>query len=243
MDSDLVQSLDFCPFQTEDELLFKIWGEWAGKDPSREHGNKTGELFISIIFRNKSLLRMYEKKTEVIKGQFQSSDVFLSNNPESFWSFDPKTRHGIVYDTYAWMWVAPPYMQIGRNVTIFNYPFHVTEQLEYLFNGTLHPTMKLVYVRNNILKNGDTNKIEFQFQYNLRSGHVMYYYVSSNTFYSNGSLYNSEYYTISLNRTTVDLGNQIFYLFSSFFIFPWYFYFHRAINLEKTILRPGIIER
>ncbi|MFX0184759.1 MAG: hypothetical protein ACFE95_16875 [Candidatus Hodarchaeota archaeon] len=229
MDSDLVQSLDFCPFQTDDELLFKIWGEWAGKDPTLVHGNKTGELFISIIFRNESLLRMYEKKTELIVGQLESSNVSLSNNPESFWSFDPITRHGIFLDTYAWMWVASPDMQIGRNVTIFNYPFQATEQLEYLFNGTLYKTIKMVYVKNIVLKNGDLRIIEFQFLYALQSGHVMHYYASSNTFYANGSLYNSEYYTISLNRTTVDLDKiygtippkvQFFTLFlvSSFFL-------------------------
>lgn len=214
MDSDLILPLDFCPFQTKDESLFKIWGEWFGKDPDIEYGNKTGEFFISIIFRNKSHLTMYEKKTEVASVHLQKSNITLLNTPDSFWSFDPQTRRGIVFDTYAWMWVAPPDLQIGRNITIFNYQFRVTEQISYFYNGTLRQTMMTIFTRNRTLSNEDHREIVYQLQYDLQSGHILYYNVSSNTVSSNGSLSNSEYYTIALNRTTIDL-DKIYGIISS----------------------------
>jgi hypothetical protein len=214
MDSNPTLPLDFCPFQTKDESLFKIWGEWFGEDPDNEYDNKTGELFITIIFRNKSHLTMYEKKTEVVSVHFQKSNITLLNTPNSFWSFDPQTRRGIIFDTYAWMWVAPPDLRIGKNITIFNYQFRVTEQVGYYYNGTLRQTMRTIYTRNRTLSNEDHREIVYQLQYDLQSGHILYYYVSSNTFSSNGSLSTSEYYTIALNRTTIDL-DKIYGIISS----------------------------
>ncbi len=205
MKEDTTASLAFCPFQTGDKSIFLIWGEWKGENSTQTNGNISGKLSITANFRNESLIIIYEQKQEIISGIINNSDIFWPNNPASYWSYNPKTRQGVVLDIYAWMWVAPPDLQIDTNVTIFNYPFLVVQMEDFPFNGSLRPTMHIVYAKNNTYETGEYRLTEIHFQFDIQSGHMMYYLVQTNAYYSDGTLYDSGFYSISLNQTTIDL--------------------------------------
>ncbi len=205
MNEDTTSSLAFCPFQTGDTSIFTIWGEWKGENPAQTSGNISGELFIKANFRNESLLIIYEQKQEIISGIINNSNICWPNNPDSYWSYNPKTRHGIVLDTYAWMWVAPPDLQIDTNITIFNYPFLVVRKVDFPFNGSLRPTMLIIYATNSTFETGEYRLNEIHFQFDLQSGLMMYYLIQTNAYFGDGTLYDSGFYSISLNRTTIDL--------------------------------------
>ena len=201
-------SLEFCPFQTGDTSIFSIWGEWEGQHQDQNFGNVSGELSITANFRNNSLLIIYEEKHEIISGIMNSSDIYWRNNPNSYWSFSPKTRQGITLDTYAWMWVAPPDLQIDKNVTIFNYPFLVVREVDFPFNGSLRSTMQMIYAKNTTFEAGENRLNEIHFLFDIQSGHIMYYFVQTQSRYNNGTLFDYGFYSISLNKTTIDLDRS-----------------------------------
>jgi hypothetical protein len=85
----LVLEVDECPFQTGDEVVFNIEGDWIGNDLKTSHGDfsqgsLTVNLTLDFIIRNKTHLIMYEEKFETICGEFNDTNVCLYNNPNSF---------------------------------------------------------------------------------------------------------------------------------------------------------------
>ncbi len=221
----LFLKVDGCPFQTGDEVVFTIEGDWIGNDPETSHGSfsrgtLTGNLTLAFLLRNRTHLIMYEEKFEIIRGEFNDTFVFLYNNPNSFWQFDPLTRESLLRSTYAWMWITPNDLQLGKYVTIFNYQFFISEQMDITFENEERICYLASYEKESILPKGETRVFTINFYFDSLTGHVIEYFVTTSTYDQNDVLTDSGNYKLNLISTSVDLHlGKYFDSFSLIFFF------------------------
>ena len=202
--------IEKCPFQTGDECLFTIEGGWIGNDPETSYenftqGTLTGNLSLAFLQRNRTHLILYEEKFEIICGEFNDTNVCLYNNPNSFWQFNPMTRESLLLSTYAWMWIAPDDLQLGKYVTIFNYQFYISERTGLVFDNEERSCYLVTYEKESILPKGETRVFTIDFYFDRFTGHVIEYLVTTDTYDQNDILIDSGNYKMILISTSVDL--------------------------------------
>ncbi len=240
----LFLKIDGCPYQTGDECLFTIEGDWLGNDPETSHGNftqgtLTGNLSLAFLLRNRTHLIMFEEKFETICGEFNDTNVCLYNNPNSFWHFNPQTRESLLLSTYAWMWITPNNLQLDKYVTIFNYQFQISEQKDIIFENEEYRCYLATYEKESILPKGETRIFSISFYFDKLTGHVIEYLVTTDTYDQNDVLIDSGNYKMNLVSTSVNLHPErdfdsvslIFFLIS---LLGLVFYLAIRLNSKKT---------
>ena len=137
---------------------------------------------------------MYEEKFEIISGDFNDTNVYLYNNPNSFWHFDPLTRKSFLLPTYAWMWITPNDLQLGKYVTIINYQFYISEQKDIIFENEGRSCYLAFYKKDRILPEGGTRVFTINFYFDKLTGHVIEYLVTTDTHDQNDVLIDSGFH-------------------------------------------------